>query len=323
MNVSPSVNNLLNGPTNSFQSEFKELTDLLTQAQVAVYPVEASGGEKGLSRVPTGGSIYSTFKRDIGNQYIMDDTAEGTGGKAFYDTNDLAGAVQKSLSLGSHYYTITYTPTNENWNGYYRGIEVKVDQPDVQLYFRHGYYADDPDKPVASGAAAVAPPSAMGTAMMYGAPTPAQIVFAAQIVPVSLAPNPAAASGNTPGPKVHGPYIEYAVHYGIDPRNIVPQITPDGVHHGQLEVTALLYDSDGTLVNSASENAAVILDDRILQQGLHITQNLSVPVDPKRQHGYTFRVGVHDVNGDRVGALEVPVSAIHDPNAAAAAPAKQ
>jgi VWFA-related protein len=323
---------------NSFQPEFRETTDLFTQSQVAIYPVDTRGEEiliapaftaAGSGQTLVGGDlgIYATFRRDqYYNQPVMDGIAADTGGKGF-GNNDMKAELQNIISLGSHYYTIAYTPPDGKWDGEFRDINVKVDQPDTQLYFRHGYYADDPDKPVASHVAtAVPPPSAMGTAMLPGAPEPTQIVFAAQIVPVSLTPNPAAVAGNTPGPKVHGPYLEYAVHYGIDPRNIVPQITPDGVHHGKLELTALLYDADGTLVNSASENAAVTIDDKILQQGLHITQNLSVPVDPKRQHGYTFRVGVHDVNGDRVGALEVPVSAIHDPNAtvsAAAVPAKQ
>lgn len=304
LNVAPTLNGLLHPIANSFALEYRETIDLLIQGQVAVYPMDARGMTGQLQHIG------------------MDEMGESTGGKAFYGTNDLAGAMQRSLSLGSHYYTITYTPPDGRWDGELRDINVKVDQPDLQLYFRHGYYADDPDKPLASGTVAVAPPSAMGTAMLYGAPEPSQIVFAAQIASVSLTPDPATAHGNNPNPKVHGPYLEYAVHYGIDPRNIVPQITPDGVHHGRLELSALLYDTDGTLVNSMSDTATVIIDDKILQQGLHITQNLSVPVDPKRQHGYTFRIGVHDVNGDRVGALEVPVAAIHDP-AAAAAPAKQ
>jgi VWFA-related protein len=40
-------------------------------------------------------------------------------------------------------YLIGYYPSNANWNGKYRKIEVKVNRPDATVLFRHGYYGRD------------------------------------------------------------------------------------------------------------------------------------------------------------------------------------
>ena len=56
----------------------------------------------------------------------MEQMASDTGGHAFYNTNGLASAVAKAIDAGSNYYTLTYTPTDHNWNGSYRNIHVEL-----------------------------------------------------------------------------------------------------------------------------------------------------------------------------------------------------
>ena len=56
----------------------------------------------------------------------MDELARDTGGEALYNTNGLNDALDRVLSHGTHYYTITYSPTNKNMDGRLRHIEVKV-----------------------------------------------------------------------------------------------------------------------------------------------------------------------------------------------------
>lgn len=72
----------------------------------------------------------------------------------------------------------------------------------------------------------------------------------------------------------------------------------------------LVYDPDGILVNSVIGGIhADIPPDQflsILQTGLRFHQDISVPVK-----GETFlRIGVHDETSNRVGAVELPVSAV-------------
>jgi len=324
----------------SAEDEFRQTTDMLTTSDVAVYPVDARGlmtlpmfsaanGGQQFARNPAAmGQAIGLWGQQTAEEHMtMDAMADATGGKAFYNTNGLKEAVQKSISLGSHYYTITYTPTNGDWKGEYRSIKVKMAYADTgyQLYYRRGYYADDPDRPADTHAPAAPAPSAMGTAMLRGAPNPTQIIFEAYIARLSPTPELTAAIGNDLSPKLRGPYLSYTVNFGVDPRNIAFQATPDGIYHGSVEFVTLLYDADGTLLNSISNTMVAHMDtptySAALQHGLQMSQIISVPVDPKQKHEYYFRIGVHDLTGDRVGAIEVPVTAVHTDSAAT--PVKQ
>jgi len=71
----------------------------------------------------------------------MENLAQATGGKAFFGSNDLAGALQQGIQEGSNYYTLAYYPQNPNWNGKYRQIRVEMAQKGLSLAYRRGYYA--------------------------------------------------------------------------------------------------------------------------------------------------------------------------------------
>src|SRR5262249_29130031 len=74
----------------------------------------------------------------------MQDMADRTGGKAFYNRNDLDGAIKNGIEDGSMYYTLAYYPSNKTWNGKFRKIHVSVNQPNIKVRHRLGYYAVDP-----------------------------------------------------------------------------------------------------------------------------------------------------------------------------------
>ena len=69
--------------------------------------------------------------------------AEATGGEAYFNTNDLRGAVTKAIDNGANYYTISYAPPSPAFDGRYHAIGIKVDRPKVKLAYRRGYNADD------------------------------------------------------------------------------------------------------------------------------------------------------------------------------------
>ena len=74
----------------------------------------------------------------------MNTVAERTGGRAFYNTNDLTGAIRDGIEDGSTYYTLGYYPENKDWDGKFRKIVVKSNRPGVKLHYREGYVATDP-----------------------------------------------------------------------------------------------------------------------------------------------------------------------------------
>jgi VWFA-related protein len=105
---------------------------ILGDADMAIYPVDA----RGLVAPTGGGDVVST------NFDAMLAIAEVTGGHAFYNTNDITGAIRTAVDDSRISYLLGYYPTNDIWNGTFRGITLKVSRPGVHLRYRTGYYAD-------------------------------------------------------------------------------------------------------------------------------------------------------------------------------------
>ena len=108
--------------------------------------------------------------------------AEDTGGEAFVNTNGLTQAVTKAVEDGSNYYTLTYSPTNVQWDGRFRAIKVKVVKPSgTEAKLSRGVLRGRSQRPEQSGRggavgdALSGPANTMVTAMMHGGPDPAEI----------------------------------------------------------------------------------------------------------------------------------------------------
>jgi VWFA-related protein len=309
----------------SDENEFRETTNMLARSQVAVYPISA----KGVAVLPTTNAAESNSLR-IGRSdkqatadansathisdenFTMRQMALQTGGRAFVDTNDLTDAINASIEDGSNYYTIAYTPSNDNWNGTYRKIEVQLQSKGVDLSYRRGYYSDDPGISPRR-ASAVAPAShstTLGVAMQRGSPTPTQISFAAHVQPSFVVTEKNLAPGNQGSKTIKGPYRRYSIGIAADPAAIAFTISPDGTRHGSIEIVTFVYDAGGALINTVGNTLQTDFTParyaKISHDGLPFEQQVSVPAK-----GTCFlRIGVHDLRSDRIGAVEIPISAV-------------
>jgi VWFA-related protein len=312
----------------SAEDEFRETVDLLTRGQVAVYPIDARGlmvapmlgaNQSGstMMRTPNGFANANTkwFQQTANEQGTMQQMAEATGGRSFVNTNGLKEAVEKAIEIGSNYYTLAYTPTNRDWNGAFRKIQVKVDRPGVTLAYRRGYFADDPDKPAhrnqqQAALTGTTQYSAIRAAMLRGAPDPTELLFVATVRPTTGDTETSPAPGNQAGKKLSGPFHRYTVTYLASPKSFNCASTPGGTRHCALEYLTFLYDSEGTLVNMQSNaiNAnipeAAFADPK--SHGLTYHQQISVPVKGE----YFLRIGMRDASTDNVGALELPIASV-------------
>ena len=310
------------------EDEFRETVDLLARGQVAVYPIDARGlmVEPMVSAASSGrvyaanpkayaASVNTFFQQTSAEHATMNQMAEATGGKAFVNTNGLAAAVEKAVNAGSNYYTIAYAPTNHDWDGKYRKIEVRVNLPKVTLSFRRGYFADDPNATMGHNSGqneknALPHYDALRSAMMWGAPDPTEIIFAANVHPSSAGTEPAVATGNEIAKKTSGPYRRYTVDFHVSPRTIDCAAAPDGEHHCALDFMTFVYDTEGTLVNSQTDGIRVSLSPAqfasLLKGHFSYRQQVSVPAQGK----FYLRLGLRDATSNRVGALELPVTAL-------------
>jgi VWFA-related protein len=80
-----------------------EAEDLLARAHIAVYSIDSRGLQVVKFKSRKGELIFAEHG-------TMDGVAEKTGGKAFYNNNDLGALAAEALDSGSNYYTLTYTP---------------------------------------------------------------------------------------------------------------------------------------------------------------------------------------------------------------------
>src|SRR5439155_22268117 len=69
--------------------------------------------------------------------------ATATGGKAFFNTNGIRDAIATAAEQGSNYYTLSYNPTNKNFDGKFRKIKVQLAEKGYSLHYRQGYYANE------------------------------------------------------------------------------------------------------------------------------------------------------------------------------------
>jgi VWFA-related protein len=294
---------------------FKVAADTMARSHVVIYPVDG----RALDALAKG--IPPAIRRQNLEHLTLELLAEETGGKATYTSNDLAGAVIDAIDSGSNYYTLTYTPLKQELDTKFRTISVKVDRPDVKLVYRNGYYATQPDADTHGKKIETVTP--MQSAMMRGGLEPTQVLFKVKVVQ-SPGTDDAVPSGNKLDAKVKPPYRHYSLSYAIDVNNIAFAASPDGNLRGDFEYGVNVYNADGDeLVNTVSKEVNPILPPSVYQSMLRGGANAHLEIVVPATGEYFLRVGVHDMNSDHVGAVEVSTSsitAIADPAVSSVAP---
>ena len=260
------------GSSPDFARSYLELlqksSGLLASSQISVYPIDV----RGLS-VRGGREV-------TGSQATMQDIAQQTGGEAFYNSNDLKGALKRSIEHGSTYYTLAYVPENKKWDGRFRHVTVKVNRGDLSLHYRRGYAAvkDDPSVTEAAHQTLVAE-------MQPGVPESTMLLLRAQIVPDD---------------KTGKVQIDCAV--------FAPDISFSGdrLHHAKLEWVVVAWDKDNKPAANTSETMELDLQpstyESMQKNGISAKQEVTL-----KPGAYHLRVGVMDYTTSKIGTLEVPV----------------
>jgi hypothetical protein len=99
-------------------------------------------------RIPSGGSLpgpgYNTYLTTRGQTLqtsieTLQNFAETTGGRAFYNTNDLAGAFKRAADDSSSNYLLGYYLDTQNNKAGWRKLKVKVLQRDTEVRAGEGF----------------------------------------------------------------------------------------------------------------------------------------------------------------------------------------
>ena len=330
-----------------YSKDLRKTTDLLTAAEVAVYPVDARGlfnnpaisatvaptglsGKNAAQKGAKDAEAQLKFAQKTAQEQLgMEAVAEATGGVAYYNTNDLKTAVSKAIDNGANFYGVTYVPPSLKYDGRYHSISVKVDRPGVKLAYRNGYNADDiannsitPELTLAT----TAPEpygNNMAASMGRGVPTSSQFLFTLLLEPTTAAPKPTDPSViGTLDPKLAGKkLVRYDLLYGFPARQITFADAPGGVHKGSVEFDVVAYDVYGKRITSLSQTIPLPLTETQYQQMVKSHTPFRFPQQIDLPAGEIFlRVGVLDGVSDKVGTTEIPLTVTNKSVTAAAAP---
>jgi VWFA-related protein len=133
-------------PGGRLSTLFERAMEELNEAQVVIYPVDVRGlvetspiADAKVVRRP---SNQQFIQRSWLQQSTIDTLttfAEMTGGRAFYNTNDVAGSFKKAVDDASSYYMLSYYLDTKNQKAGWRQLKVKVDEKDAEVRSRTGF----------------------------------------------------------------------------------------------------------------------------------------------------------------------------------------
>ncbi|HEY3971572.1 MAG TPA: VWA domain-containing protein [Candidatus Sulfotelmatobacter sp.] len=353
-----------------YEDDIKAELNVLTRAEVAIYPINVGGvpvnppgqltgarpnggaasqtatagaqmtaagatGQhptSGLGELGSGGQAdaagmvqvmqtESTFDSAITDYMVQKAIAEATGGRAWWSTNDITGALEEATEVDGNYYELTYSPTNTSDEGRRRSIRVKLDQKGYQLAYRRFYfmgaYSARPqlskDQPAAASVA-TAENDTLQPNMKHGAPMLHDLLFSAHVradgIPAKATAEQMAQLAEQPGyagtrkkdkPMSSVDVQKYLVDYRVTDKALVSKAA--GSKPAQFEFAAAAFDDDSRMLNGVINNASgeTSVNPETSKSGVfRVRQEIYVPAAAS-----WIRIGVRDKSSNRVGTLEV------------------
>jgi VWFA-related protein len=146
--------------SSGYAGQIRQAAVAIDRANVAVYPVDARGlaasnqvpaASRTRSVIGKTGGLSSTDEISVQSGEIdtMIAMADWTGGRAFYNTNDIRAAVTRAMEDAEVTYTVGFYPEEKDLDGKYHELKVKVARKGTETRFRKGYFAS-PNTPAAA-----------------------------------------------------------------------------------------------------------------------------------------------------------------------------
>jgi VWFA-related protein len=279
-----------------------QTANALFDSQIAIYPIDSRGmvlnqvydpASRGVDAIGQGESqigLLSTVSEQNNNldatHGSMQEIAERTGGKAFYNRNEIGNAIIESMNDGATYYTLAYSPSNRDWNGKFRHISVKTRHSGVKLRYRLGYFAVQPDAKRSQQEQIATFENAMDTS----APVSMAILFQARVFP------PSAKTQN-----------QVVVNYLIGVAGLSFEKGPDQLQHASVNCAVEAYSAKGERVKKDGTTLTAALQpdvyDKVVREGFSCQEKLTLPAGE-----YTLRLGVRDNATGAIGTADAKVS---------------
>lgn len=288
--------NWANDTGTSFSAQIERAAQALTDADIAVYPVDARGlmgsgltaaGDYSEAPPPEfsgEGNEHLPTRAAPGNLDTMKTLAERTGGKAFYGSNDLADAMRRAVDDSRVTYTLGFYPAGVKWDGSFHNIKVRVKKPGADVRTRKGYFA--------------LPDSAQAT------PESVQAIIAQTAISqlestgigmrVHVQPDDAAGEHS----------LNVDLHLGLRDIHLEQD---NGTWTGTLQTVFLQLNSRGEVIQALDETLQIALPQTVYEKtlidGLRNTRHIRVLPGAVR-----LCVVLRDASNGNIGSLSIPLA---------------
>jgi VWFA-related protein len=289
-------------PRKEYRGDIRQTVELLAAEQVAVYPISARAltAEENTHSDQYGRPINEGLGDASFDQIAMEMLARNTGGRAFYNTNDLSNAMTEAINSGSNYYTIAYSPTNTKADGKFRRIELKTTNSNYKLAYRRGYYAENPQ--IEQAPEPKAPSDLLLPLMSFGMPDFAEILYKVRVGILQ--------GSDTADPTK--PVVRYGLDFAILPQDVKLESGADGTHSGGLEVAVIAYDSDGKVLNAISKKIPIRIQPDVFAKIQRVGFQLHEEIDLPRSDVF-LQTGIYDIRANHAGTLGIPLHVVATP----------
>ncbi len=276
----------------NFSSEVARTARAFSDANIAIYPVDASGlvawGPSATRLESSRGGTILDDLASMSNDILSDRDsmvilAERTGGRAFYNTNDITAAIRKAVDDTRVTYLVGYYPTHGKWDGKFREIKLKSKRRGIDFRHRRGYFAmpdkipDDNQRRLMVQAAILSPLDATAVGLE---------------AKVERNREPGSAS--------------LGVDVTIDPRSII-FVKKGGIWSGKIEIAVAQPTPEGTVGTGEAKTVELSLRqesyDRMMQDGLKFRQTAEIM--PSANH---LRVVIYDWSSGTIGSVTIPLA---------------
>jgi len=269
---------------------YEHTWQLLNEAQIALYPVDVKGLQAlGIASAsvsnPGRNYVRNTSWKNLDTQASFETFADMTGGRAYFNSNDLVKGFRDAVNDSAEYYMLGYyldrTKTKSGW----RKLAVKVKRDHVEVRARSGFFVTN---------ATVDPESSRSNDISSALQSPLDFTSL-----TLLARWDKIEPGKEPGKK----HVNYEIHLAPDPA----LIDDADNNHILLEFVAVAKTPEGKQVDQPMGHRVEnhLTAERVLgvrQKG--VAYNGALELAPGE---YTVRFVVRDNLSGRIGSVAAPL----------------
>jgi VWFA-related protein len=270
----------LTNTTANFQSAIRAAEQTLTNANIAVYPIDTRGILSDQIDITN-----DTSGPDATARQTMMSLADRTGGKAFYNTEDFSAAIRQAIDDSQTTYELGYYPSTTKWDGSFHSIRVEVRIPDAHVRARKGYFA-------------IAEPPMTPETRHSEIARAAESPFDATALGVKV--QVLSADTHDAGDRT----LKMRISFDLKDFSFAQT---DGLWRDNVDSILLQLDDPNQVIDALDQTMELHFDEstyqRLMQQGVFYTREITLKPAVK-----TVRVMLRDTSNGKTGDVRVPLS---------------